>query len=1356
MRSITLICLSVALIFAFSSQNLNPLMVVPQKGEHHETYSPPPPQPQTLGLGWIWRAPYPRSGGTYRSQGCSDGTYFYIVGGWDGTSGSGGPLNNLYRYDPLTNTWTERAACNVAISNSYLVYSEADTALYVIGGYNPNAGGILNTLQRYKIATNSWSLRASLPIADYLGSAVAVGDTIYYATGGNVPAPGRMWKYSITANAWDTTGAQCPTQQLACVMVRVGDSLFRIGGWTALTTVTIYRISTGTWSYGTSMLAGRQGLGAHYNAANGKIIVYGGAVTWTPYNTVQIYDISSNSWSYGPSLPTACGGSNFTGGNSQNGPDGLWMRWISGVYATPADLHIAGRWFARDVAPVAILAPTGIIPSGITVTPQAKIKNLGDSTESFSVTFKIGTYTSTKSVSNLAPGDSTIVDFDPWTSSPNLWVASCSTHTDDEVPEDNKLEAEFMVPEFIKDFETDNGMFVSSPATGAWEWGQPTSGPNSAHSGMNVWATNLSGNYPDNANWSLWNMSNIWFEVTDSAKITMAFYHWYYIEAYWDGGNVKIKIGPGSWQIIDPVGGYPWPYTYSGNGISGERAYSGVQTSWTPAIFKLNNLGLKNGDTFQIRFHFGSDYTVNYPGWYIDDFCGYGFRYKVRDIGVKQIVAPAGDVPRLPITPTMVVKNYGTFTALNFQTYFRIYDEAGNLKYNQARTVAFLQPDRETTLTYPAWTPENVGNYRAVGIVYWTADQNRGNDTLRQDFSVYWKDVGISQVIAPSGGYAPGTKLLPSCKVKNYGSLEEFDVPVKCSIPELNYLQEKTIAYMPPDWEETVVFDESITVTPGTHYAYFWTTTDGDLDPDNDLVMSTYAGGILDVGATGILSPPVGATVTKDTAHKQVIGKVKNFGDFPWSFWTFFKIYKGVNLVYIDSSYNTVNPHTEITLNFTPYPWAADTGEYKMILKTALEGDVNPANDSLVGTFRVILLPPGWHKMADVSGATKPVKSGGALTSLGDKVYALVGNNTSDLMVYDVNSKTWTKKSDVPISATGKKKNVKKGASICTDGQYIYVIKGNNTQEFWRYNPATDSWKEYQVGFSKGIKGSSMTFDGDSFIYVICGSNNNEWKRFNRYTETFEACNPATLPADKWKTGSWIVYVPGDTPKIYALRVGGKTNEFYMTTIGGTWTNKPEMPLVGSTGKKKKVKEGSAGAYNPSTGKIYALKGGNTLEFFSFNPTNDSWKILEDVGQPEGTPAKRVKGGGALTYSEVAGGLFAFVGSGTNEFWFYVPGGGTFLASAPTFNNGIQSEAKSLRNFTLTITKEKGYVKVAYSLPVKLTAKLTLYNALGEVVYSARSDKNYFIIDTKRLPTGIYIMKFNANEYKATRKLVIH
>jgi len=995
-----------------------------------------------------------------------------------------------------------------------------------------------------------------------------------------------------------------------------------------------------------------------------------------------------------------------------------------------------------DVSVKAIVAPAGLYSREDVVTPQAIIKNYGvQDANNFTVKMYIdpGNYYSYVTIS-LPAGAETTVSFASWQPNESTWFrVKCTTDFYlDENPNNNKKTGMCAIYDYYQNFQLSNGGYETIPAPSGyyqdWQYGEYGM-PNDTL----CWATPF---YRNNSNSRL--NSCRYVALVDTPIV--AYYHWYYTESYWDGYNVKCSIPGQPWQIIHAVPGLGQPYTMTIYGLNSESAYCGNQQYWTLNWLKIP---VSAGSYFWLRFHFGSDASVTYWGVSIDKVYGIGFVRYAYNVGVKEILQPIGDVPKLPIEPKMIVKNYGIYTA-SFPSYFRIYDEGGNLVYSDTRLVASLAPGKETTVVFNTWTPGTTGYFTVKGITNYSLDEDRSDDTLTEDIYVYWIDVGIKEIIQPVGGYAPGTKLTPKCKIKNYGSEIAWDVPAKCSIPDINYLSEKTIDFIEPYGEVEVEFD-TMEVTAGTHTVYFWTTTDGDLNPNNDWASGPYNGGILDVGATQILSP-TGNILRDPNVPKPVSGKVKNFGDYPWSFWTFFKIYKGDNLVYIDSSYNTVNPNTEITLNFTPY-LCADTGNFTTILKTALVGDINPANDSVVGSFKVILLTPGWHKMADVTGATKPVKSGGALCALGDKVYALVGNNTRDLMVYDVNSKTWAKEGEVPQGP--KKKNVKKGAAICTDGQYIYVAKGNNTQEFSRYDPVSKTWKEYQANFSKGIKGASMTFDGDSFIYIICGSNNNEWKRFNRYTETFEACNPATLPADKWKTGSWIVYVPGETPKIYALRVGGKTNEFYMTTIGGTWTSKPEMPLIGSTGKKKKAKEGSAGAYNPDNKLIYALKGGNTLEFFSYNPTTDQWNIELDVGKPEGTPAKRVKGGGALTYSAAAGGLFAFVGNNTNEFWFYVPGT-TFLASAPTFNNGIQSEIKSLRNFTLTITKEKGYVKVAYSLPVKLTAKLTLYNALGEVVYSARSDNGYFIIDTKQLPIGIYLMKFNANEYKATRKLVIH
>ncbi len=54
-------------------------------------------------------------------------------------------------------------------------------------------------------------------------------------------------------------------------------------------------------------------------------------------------------------------------------------------------------------------------------------------------------------------------------------------------------------PDFVyfEDFEGSDGGYTTTGTT-SFAWGVPTSGPRSAHSGENVWATNLSGNYSDN------------------------------------------------------------------------------------------------------------------------------------------------------------------------------------------------------------------------------------------------------------------------------------------------------------------------------------------------------------------------------------------------------------------------------------------------------------------------------------------------------------------------------------------------------------------------------------------------------------------------------------------------------------------------------------------------------------------------------------------------------------------------------------------------------------------------------------------------------------------------------------------
>jgi len=169
-----------------------------------------------------------------------------------------------------------------------------------------------------------------------------------------------------------------------------------------------------------------------------------------------------------------------------------------------------------------------------------------------------------------------------------------------------------------EDFETSDGGYTHTDFTmytpsDIWAWGQPTSGPGSAHSGTNCWATVLGGNYPDGMDARLETQN---FVVPSNAELS--FWQWYEFESYWDGGNVKISNDDGAtWAIIYPVGGYPQIGTSTANyGIPGEDAYSPTSGGWVKASFDLQAY---TGQTVKLRFHAGSDGSVNYAGWYIDD-----------------------------------------------------------------------------------------------------------------------------------------------------------------------------------------------------------------------------------------------------------------------------------------------------------------------------------------------------------------------------------------------------------------------------------------------------------------------------------------------------------------------------------------------------------------------------------------------------------------------------------------------------------------------------------------------------------------------------------------------------------------
>jgi len=170
---------------------------------------------------------------------------------------------------------------------------------------------------------------------------------------------------------------------------------------------------------------------------------------------------------------------------------------------------------------------------------------------------------------------------------------------------------------YEEDFNVNNGMYVG---TGSWQWGVPTYGPPGAYSPPYCWGTNLSGNYGNNA---CDRLTSIKLQAIADGPI-MLYQHWYSIEGTWDAYNVEVSVDGGPWTVVATTPYYNHTYSYSAC-ISG-LSFSGNSGGWQEVTLPLNgslgNPNLTTGQTVKVRWTLSSDFSITYPGLYIDDVCG--------------------------------------------------------------------------------------------------------------------------------------------------------------------------------------------------------------------------------------------------------------------------------------------------------------------------------------------------------------------------------------------------------------------------------------------------------------------------------------------------------------------------------------------------------------------------------------------------------------------------------------------------------------------------------------------------------------------------------------------------------------
>lgn len=110
----------------------------------------------------------------------------------------------FYSLDPVTAAWGTVAPMPAGAQRQYACAFAGPSCFFVFGG--DGVGGPLNNLYKYSLLTNSWSQMTSKPGNGLFGaSCFCFGDNIIIAGGkfqGSGPASSEVWQYTISSDTW--------------------------------------------------------------------------------------------------------------------------------------------------------------------------------------------------------------------------------------------------------------------------------------------------------------------------------------------------------------------------------------------------------------------------------------------------------------------------------------------------------------------------------------------------------------------------------------------------------------------------------------------------------------------------------------------------------------------------------------------------------------------------------------------------------------------------------------------------------------------------------------------------------------------------------------------------------------------------------------------------------------------------------------------------------------------------------------------------------------------------------------------------------------------------------------------------
>ena len=419
-------------------------------------------------------------------------------------------------------------------------------------------------------------------------------------------------------------------------------------------------------------------------------------------------------------------------------------------------------------------------------------------------------------------------------------------------------------PPYFDNFENNEFFFASDTAENGYAinnlWRQGVPNPNivtNVPSPTKVWATNLDTNYTAN------NISYLYspiFLITPMQADTLKFKQFRQMSTgatatleYKTGGSAWVPLG-----VVNDPNATNWFNDTN-------KYWKNSTTGWIQSTYKLSNL-TNLGATVQFRFVFKTaNATPLQYGWAIDDF-SVTLLPIPNDAGVISILTPGttssvGD----SVTVKVTVKNFGTSPLTNIPV---MYKATPGSNVVSGTVPGPLAPDATIDYTFTQKFGVGTQNYTICAYTQVTGDIYTLNDTSCKNVSVIpaLNDVGVVEIIYPTGYVLPGATYHPKIAIKNFGSTSKTSIPVSFQRGTSTPVSENWSSTSPLNLGDTVHYTFAGTFnapSAGTSfYLSAYTSLTGDAYSPNDKISSQLF--ICNIGAplsiTGNNNPDFGQT----------------------------------------------------------------------------------------------------------------------------------------------------------------------------------------------------------------------------------------------------------------------------------------------------------------------------------------------------------------------------------------------------------------------------------------------------------------------------------------------------------------